>query len=426
MSATTKPKLGILVGGGPAPGINGVIGAATLEALENGWEVIGLQDGFKWLMRGDISHAVPLTAAEVAWIHFEGGSILGTARDNPTKSEETLQKVLDSLEKLGIRFLVTIGGDDTAFSASQITQRAGGRIKVAHVPKTIDNDLPLPEGMPTFGFQTARHVAASLVHNLLLDARTTSRWYFVVAMGRSAGHLALGMGKSAGATVTLIGEEFPEDTISLNRVVDILEGSLLKQRVLGHEYGVAIIAEGIGYKLDEEELANLPGAMLERDAHGHIRLAEIPLGSILKNLVRDRFAARGDKVTIVDVSIGYEVRCAPPIPFDQEYVRDLGHAAASYLFQAAHDPSRPPGALITVQGGRAEPIPFDEILDPKTGRTSVRVVNINSDSYRAARDYMVRLEPADFEDPEMLAKLAAAAKMTPEAFRQQFGPVVGL
>lgn len=426
MNAETKPKLGILVGGGPAPGINGVIGAATIKAIENGWEVVGLYDGFKWLMRGDDSHTVSLTASGVAWIHFEGGSILGTARDNPTQKEEYLQKVLATLEKLGIGYLVTIGGDDTAFSASQIVKRAAGSIKVAHVPKTIDNDLPLPEGMPTFGFQTARHVAAGLVQNLLVDARTTSRWYYVVAMGRSAGHLALGMGKSAGATVTIIGEEFPQEKISINQVADILEGSFLKQRALGRDYGVAIIAEGIAHKLDEQELASLPGAALERDAHGHIRLAEVPLGNILKNLVRDRFAAREERVTIVDTNIGYEVRCAPPIPFDQEYVRDLGHAAVSYLLQAARDPSRPPGALITVQNGQAEPIPFNEILDPQTGRTSVRVVNINSDSYRVARDYMVRLELADFQDPEMLAKLAAAAKMSPNEFRRKFGPVVGL
>src|SRR5438270_68334 len=120
-----------------------------------------------------------------------------------------LHASLQSLQDLGIDALVTIGGDDTAFSASRLAQAAGGGLRVAHVPKTIDNDLPLPGGVPTFGFETARSVGVQLVNNLMTDAITTQRWYFVVAMGRSAGHLALGSGKSAGATVTAIAEEFP-------------------------------------------------------------------------------------------------------------------------------------------------------------------------------------------------------------------------
>ena len=122
-----------------------------------------------------------------------------------------LRVCLESLRTLGIGALVTIGGDDTAFSASCLARAAAGEVRVAHVPKTIDNDLPLPGGMPTFGFETARSVGVQLVNNLITDAMTTSRWYLVVAMGRSAGHLALGIGKAAGATLTLIAEEFPRD-----------------------------------------------------------------------------------------------------------------------------------------------------------------------------------------------------------------------
>jgi 6-phosphofructokinase 1 len=103
---------------------------------------------------------------------------------------------------------MTIGGDDTAFSASRVAAQAGGTISVVHVPKTIDNDLPLPGGIVTFGFETARHVGVSLVETIMEDARATSRWYLLVAMGRKAGHLALGIGKAAGATLTLIPEEF--------------------------------------------------------------------------------------------------------------------------------------------------------------------------------------------------------------------------
>jgi hypothetical protein len=125
---------------------------------------------------------------------------------------------------------VTIGGDDTAFSASRLAGAAGGGLRVAHVPKTIDNDLPLPGGVPTFGFETARSVGVQLVNNLMTDAITTQRWYLVVAMGRSAGHLALGIGKSAGATLTVIAEEFPRgEPIRLSRLVDVLETSMLKR-----------------------------------------------------------------------------------------------------------------------------------------------------------------------------------------------------
>ena len=179
-------RLALLVGGGPAPGINGVICAATIEARNNGLEVIGFQDGFRWLMQGDDRKGRPLDIADVKDYALRGGSILGTSRDNPAKSEAAMAAVLGVLRRLEVTALVTIGGDDTAFSASQVYKQAGGAIRVAHVPKTIDNDLPLPDSTPTFGFETARHLGAAIVRNLAEDARTTSRWYLVVSMGRAA------------------------------------------------------------------------------------------------------------------------------------------------------------------------------------------------------------------------------------------------
>src|SRR5204863_2189815 len=149
-----------------------------------------------------------------------------------------------TLRDLRIDALVTIGGDETAYSAQKVAEAADGSIKVAHVPKTIDNDLPLPRGVSMFGFQTARHVGVELVNNLMTDAITTKRWFFVVAMGRSAGHLALGIGKAAGATVTIIAEEFPKDVpIALDRLVDILETSILKRITHGRPFGVAVVSE---------------------------------------------------------------------------------------------------------------------------------------------------------------------------------------
>ena len=337
-------KLGILCGGGPAPGMNSVISAATIEARNSGWDVLGIMDGFEHLIEGQIEGVRPLSITDVSRIHVLGGSILRTSRANPTVRDEDaddpdwrLHACLESLQKLGIDALVTIGGDDTAFSASRLAETAEGRLRVVHVPKTIDNDLPLPGGTPTFGFETARSVGVQLVNNLMTDAITTQRWYLVVAMGRSAGHLAVGIGKSAGATLTLIAEEFPGDEpIRLSRLVDVLETSMLKRIAHGRPFGVAVLAEGIGLRLPPDELQKaMPEA--ERDEHGHVRLAELELDRLLAKLVKDRFKERGKKVTVEGKNIGYELRCAPPIPFDIEYTRDLGYSAIDYLKQVLEE-----------------------------------------------------------------------------------------
>src|SRR5262249_34452384 len=154
-------------------------------------------------------------------------------------------------QSLGVKYLVTIGGDDTAFSGSQVYAKAAGAIKVAHVPKTIDNDLPLPAGIPTFGFETARHIGVQVARNLHEDAKTTTRWYLIVSMGRAAGHLALGVGKASAATVTIIAEEFGKKNdpnrkeVTLDLICDIIIGSMIKRKALGKGYGLAVLSEGL-------------------------------------------------------------------------------------------------------------------------------------------------------------------------------------
>lgn len=414
-------RLGILVGGGPAPGINSVIGSATLQAANGGLEVLGLYDGFEHLMTGRTDMVVPLAPADVSRIHALGGSILRTARANPARKPEDLQRTVQALQALGIADLITIGGDDTALAASEVAGAAGGGIRVAHVPKTIDNDLPLPGDMPTFGFETARHVGSALALNLMEDSRTTSRWCYTVVMGRKAGHLALGIGKSAGATLTIIAEEFAKQRLSLDEVCGVLEAAILKRRVMGRKDGLAIIAEGIGEKLDPEELANIPGAQVAHDPHGNIILGEIPLAATLRREVQRRFAARGDQVPIFDVTLGYELRCAPPIPFDIDYTRTLGHGAVRFLLSEPADDSLLDGGLVCLDGGRLRVLPFGDLRDPATGRTRVRMVDPRSENYRAARDFMIRLERRDLEDPVMRMKLAEAAKLSPEQFDDAFG-----
>jgi 6-phosphofructokinase 1 len=362
-------------------------------------------------MQGRIDQVVPLTIDAVSRIHFRGGSHLGTARANPTTKPELLDTTIASLLRLGVSQLVTIGGDDTAFSAMKLEQRAAGRIRVVHVPKTIDNDLDLPAHIDTFGYQSARHYGVDIVKNLMVDAKTTSRWYFVIAMGRTAGHLALGIGKAAGAAVTLITEEFARP-IKLKTIVDTLACSIIRRLAEGRQDGVAVIAEGIALAFDKEDLARLGD--VERDAHGHIRLAEVHLGEILKGEVTKRLSGLGIKSTIAEKNIGYELRSADPIPFDMEYTRDLGYCAAKYLLAGGN------AAMISMQGGHFVPIPFSTMIDSETGRTKVRLVDISSTRYAIARRYMLRLRRDDFDDPLELAKLATTTKLTEDEFRREF------
>jgi ATP-dependent phosphofructokinase / diphosphate-dependent phosphofructokinase len=359
----------------------------------------------------------PLTIEAVSRIHFRGGSHIGISRANPNSSPEQLDNVIRSLLRLNVSGLITIGGDDTAYSAMMLEQRAAGRLQIVHVPKTIDNDLDLPASVDTFGFQSARHYGVDIVKNLMVDAKTTSRWYFVIAMGRKAGHLALGIGKSAGATLTLISEEFAAP-IRLQTVVDTLAGAIIKRLAEGRREGVAVIAEGLVLGIEPGDFQGIED--VERDAHGNLRIDQVNLGEILKAQVLARLRAFGLKPTIAAKNIGYELRCADPIPSDMEYTRDLGYCAAKYLIAGGR------AAVISMQTGQFVAIPFSEMLDPATGRARVRLVDVTSTRYAIARRYMIRLRRDDFEDPHALAKLATSVRLTEQDFRSQFEHLVAI
>ncbi len=423
-------RIGIIVGGGPAPGINAVIGAATIEAINRGMEVIGFYDGFKWLCSESfdpLRHARKLEIPEVARIHFTGGSILRTSRtsllNKARMAEHTMvapdpdkvRRVLENLERLGIDGLLTIGGDDTALSARFVADTAEQPIRLVHVPKTIDNDLPLPHDVPTFGFSTARYLGTNLVKNLMADSYTTGRWYLVQTMGRSAGWLAMSIGMAAGATVTLIPEEF-EPRSRLQHIVDVVEGAILKRRVMGRPDGVAILAEGLAYRLgDREELEALLGREIPVDAAGHLRLAEVNIAQLVKQELERRFKARGQKITLVTHVLGYELRSADPSPFDMAYCRSLGYYSIQLMRQEDLKP-----AMVTIVNGNVRPIDLHDIIDPDTNRTRTRVVDVRSDSYRVARAYQIRLETSDLDNPDLLRRLAAEAQLSPEQFREEY------
>jgi 6-phosphofructokinase len=414
-NVANRQTLAILVGGGPAPGINGVIASATIEAVNRGLRVIGLLDGYRWLAKGDASHVVELGIRDVSRIHNTGGSILGTSRTNPATTAEMLEKTIETLTKLGVRYLVCIGGDDTTYGAAKIAERARGRIGVATVPKTIDNDLPLPENAPTFGYESARAAGTAIIEPLMEDARTTGRWYFAITMGRRSGALALGMCKSAGATLAIIPEEFRSEKLDLAMVADTLVGAIIKRRASGRDNGVAVIAEGIGERLDATKMPSIKE--LERDAYGQVHLSDLPLGPLLRQQVRASLVELGLNTTIVSKDIGYELRCARPIPFDIEYTRTLGYGAVRYLLKGGS------GALIAITGGRITPIAFEQLKDKQTGRIRVRTVDVATESYQVARSYMIRLEASDLGG-ESLTRLASSVTLSPKAFHDHFMPVV--
>ncbi len=410
-----KKTLAIIVGGGPAPGINGVISAATVEAVSKGLKVIGIMDGFKWLFRGDTREIIHLTAKNAWHIHNRGGSILRTSRDFPAQPEEKFKIMTRALKTLKIKYLITIGGDGTVFMAKEIEKRTGGFLSIVHVPKTIDNDLPLPGGVPTFGFETARHWGAEIVENIIEDARTTGRWYFVTTMGRHTGHLALGIGKAAGATLTVIPEEFKEKKLNFSKVADLLEGSIIKRLSMGYSHGVAIMAEGVAGKIDIKELSQYE--YIKKDAKGVLRLSEIQLGKIMERFVSKNLESRGIKIKIIHKTIGYELRAADPIPFDAEYTKNLGYSAVKFLLDGGS------GAMITFVEGKLKPVLLRKIIDPATKRTKLRYVNIKAESYTVGREYMIRLEKEDFSSKN-LSKLARAGRMSAAQFKKRFSYLV--
>ena len=350
----------------------------------------------------------------MAGIETRGGSVLYTARANPTKRQEDLDAVVAALAKLEVTDLVTLGGDDTASSAVKVAATAGGNMRAVHVPKTIDNDLPLPLEAPTFGFETAKYWGAELLKNLLADAKTTSRWYLVTAMGRSAGHLAVAMAIGSGSQLVSIQEEYPPGQITLSDIADLVEAAIVKRMAQGEGWGLAVLAEGLLDQMDPDEMSKY---VTEFDEHGHPRLSEIDLGRVVRDVVAERFKARGLKMAFITKIIGYELRCADPVAFDVQYTRTLGYGAVEFLESGSGN------ALISLQAGKLVPIPFDELKDPETGKVRVRRVDVDGGTWQAALALQARLRPDDLEGPGLEA-LAAAAKDDPAELVARLGHLV--
>ncbi len=393
-------KLGIVCSGGPAPGINSVIRAIVIEARNRNLEVIGFLDGFYYLSKGQLIYK-KLDIEDVSRVHYSGGSIIGTSRGN--MDEEKILNIYESLLKSGINYLISIGGDGTAslvYKISKIDKEQ--KIKFAHIPKTIDNDFPLPLNSRTFGFETARDLGMKLVLNLIEDARVLKRWFFVQVMGRDTGHLAIGIGKSSGATLTIIPEEFQNyEKIPLEFILDILEGAIIKRLVFNKPYGVAIIAEGISLKLNV-------------DISHYRTISEFPLVEILSEKLQERLKRRNINITIIPQNLGYVLRNAQPIAFDIAYTITLGYGAVKFLLSD----NKIHCGVITLKGDKIETISIDEIIE--NDRVKIRYVDLKGDIYQSAYHYMIRLKKEDFENENFLLKLCEVAKMEKEEFIKNF------
>ena len=405
---------GILVGGGPAPGINGVIGAATIRARRAGARVLGIDEGFRWLAEGDTSRVRDLEIHEVSRIHALGGSVLHTSRADPAETPQHLERTVAALAELEIDHLISIGGDGTCWAARKVVEATAGRVHLAHVPKTIDNDLPLPPGVPTFGFETARAEAARSISHLMEDARTSQRWYIVVVMGRRAGHLALGAATAAGATIAIVAEELGDGPVALEHVQRIIEGSILKRQVMGRSHGVAVVAEGVAARILPSDLGEIP-----LDRHGRPWLSGIPLSRLLCARVEAGMSELGHSVSCVWKDLGYELRCAAPNAFDVEYTRELGAGAVRLLLEGASD------IMITRQHGEIVPVPLAEVQDPVTGTTRVRMLDVEGGAFSAARQLDVRLEPSDFEANWMFEALQQQSGLGPDELRARYARLLG-
>src|SRR6266542_2788714 len=280
-----KDAIAILCAGGPAPGINTVISSVTKVFLNYGFKVIGLHSGYKSLF-ADEPEFEYLDFEYADKIYTRGGSALRMSRYKPKDDEFKTT----FFEKYNVKLLVTIGGDDTASTANRLSQfLATKKMKVAniHVPKTIDNDLPLPEGFPTFGYHSAKEEGCRIATTIYEDARTSGNWFVLSAMGREAGHLAFGIGAACHFPMIIIPEMFNKTKITFDKITRLTMSSIIKRRILGLDYGVSIISEGVFHFMSEQEIIDT-GINFTFDDHGHPELGNVSKAHMFNILLQTR------------------------------------------------------------------------------------------------------------------------------------------
>lgn len=385
-----NPSIVILAGGGPAPGINTVISTVAKTFLKDNYRVIGLHEGYKNLFKSN-PKIVEMDFAYADQIQRMGGSALQMSRYKPKDEEFNTDFFVNN----NVKLLVTIGGDDTASTANRISKfLAANNVKIQniHVPKTIDNDLPLPEGTPTFGYYSAKEAGVRISQTVYEDARTSGNWFLVSAMGREAGHLAFGMGAACHYPMIVIPEMFYNTTVTFDNIVKLVVSAMIKRRILGINYGVAIISEGVFHFMTDEEITN-SGVQFTYDEHGHPELGNVSKAHIFNTLLQKHIAGK-TKLPIKSrpVEIGYEVRCVDPGAFDLFYCSILGYGVKKLFDEGVS------GAMVTSDNnGIVKPLYLKDVED-ENGKVKPRLVNMNGDKAKLVFNHCLQyVTPEDYE-----------------------------
>lgn len=401
--------IAILCGGGPAPGINTVVATVTKVFLKDGYRVLAVHEGYKGLFSNH-PEIEDLTYDKADQIYCRGGSAIKMSRFKP-KDEDFKA---DFFVKEGIELLVTIGGDDTASTANRLTKYLANNqinIRNIHVPKTIDNDLPLPEGIPTFGFTSAKEMGVTIGKVIKAEASTTQNWYLLMSMGREAGHLAFEIGKGIHASMIIIPEMFSKTQITMDKVIRLIISSMIKRRIVGQKFGVAVVSEGIFHFLKNEDIAS-SGITFDYDAHGHPELSEVSKAHVISRILKKRLQELNLPIICRPVEVGYSLRCVDPSAFDLTYCTTLG-IGVKKLYDEGHT-----GCMVAVNL-EEEVIPvYLKDVEDENGKIRTRLVNINKEVVRqtmventyylkssdreAAREWLSR--PEEFEYDSILNK----------------------
>ena len=385
--------IAILTGGGPAPGMNTVVGSVAKTFLQKGYSVIGLHKGFTGLFR-EAPATENITFLKADEIFNLAGSFLRMSRFKP--SDEDFEKRFNwqFFTENNIKLLVTIGGDtaSTANRVAKFLEEKRHPIANIHVPKTIDNDLPLPDCAPTFGYESAKDKGAVIARAVYVDARTSGNWFVMSAMGRSAGHLAFGIGEACHYPMIVIPEMFDKTEITVEKIVNLVISSIIKRKIMGMDYGAAVISEGVFHALSDEEIRK-SGIHFTYDEHGHPELGKVSKAHIFNEMIEMKLKELGLKVKSRPVELGYEIRCQTPIAYDLTYCSELG-IGVHKLFAEGKT-----GCMVYVDSeGNVSPLYLKDLQDPTTGKIPPRLVDIKSDKFTSVVETILNaITPADYE-----------------------------
>ena len=389
-----KQSIIILTGGGPAPGMNTVVGSIAKAFIAQGYRVLGLHGGYSGLFCPNPNYC-ELDFVMADSIFNRGGSYLMMSRYKPTAEDFEKNFNLKLFEDNNIKLLVTVGGDDTASTANRVAkflQEKHYPIRNIHVPKTIDNDLPLPMNTPTFGYNSAKAEGTRIATTVYEDARTSGNWFLVAAMGRSAGHLALGIGASCHYPMIIIPEMFNKATITVDKIIKLSISSIIKRKIMGIPYGGIMISEGVFHELDQDELV-ATGVKFTYDEHGHPELGKISKAQLFNDIMEIKLKELGMKVKTRPIEIGYDIRCQSPISYDLMYCSQLGFGVYE-LFSKGET-----GCMVYVDTlGECRPLYLKDLQDPETGKIPPRKVDIEGDMAQGIYKHLVHyITPADYE-----------------------------